>query len=283
MEWQNKKRVFGVNYSLLQNKANKLRVDVIQAVYHAQSGHIGGAFSAAEIVAYLYFHEMNIKPDLPNWEDRDRFVLSKGHAAPVFYSALAEKKYFPIEELVNLRKFGSILQGHPDMNKTPGVDMSTGSLGQGFSAAAGMAMAGKINQKNYYVYALVGDGEIEEGEIWETLMSAPKYKLDHLILFLDHNGIQLDGSTKEIMNSEPIINKLKAFNWNVLEIDGHNLQQIHDAVQKAKQTLGKPTAIVANTIKGKGVSFMENQAFWHGKAPNAEQYREALGELGARL
>lgn len=272
-----------MNDTLLQKQADKLRLDIIQAVYHAQSGHIGGSFSAAEIIAYLYFHEMNIKPDYPKWEDRDRFVLSKGHAAPVLYSALAEKGYFPLRELDNLRQFGSILQGHPDMKKTPGIDMSTGSLGQGLSAAAGMAMAGKINQKKYYVYVLVGDGEIEEGEIWETLMSAPKYKLDNLILFLDHNGIQLDGSTKEIMNSESVVDKLKAFNWNVLEIDGHNFRQIDEAVQRAKQRLGKPTAIIANTVKGKGVSFMENQAFWHGKAPNSDQYQQAREELEAKL
>ncbi|MFX3616647.1 MAG: transketolase [Sporolactobacillus sp.] len=272
-----------MNRLALQEMANKLRMDVLNSVYHAQSGHIGGAFSSAEIVAYLYFYEMKIKPTNPGWEERDRFVLSKGHAAPILYSALAERGFFPMSELDNLRKFGSMLQGHPDMKKTPGVDMSTGSLGQGLAAAAGMAMAGKVNQKKYYVYALVGDGEIEEGEIWETLMSAPKYKLDHLILFLDHNRIQLDGFTDQIMNSESVVDKMKAFNWKVIEIDGHNIQEIDDAVRGAKEIAGQPTAIVANTMKGKGVSFMENKPYWHGKAPNKDEYIKARKELEASL
>ncbi|MDD9149711.1 transketolase [Sporolactobacillus sp. CQH2019] len=272
-----------MDLSTLQHTANRLRIDVLNAVYHVKSGHIGGSFSSAEIVSYLYFKEMNIKADDPEWEDRDRFVLSKGHAAPVLYSALAEKGFFPRGELETLRKFGSKLQGHPDMKKAPGVDMSTGSLGQGFAAAAGMAMAGKLNHKDYYVYVLAGDGEMEEGEIWETLMSAAKYKLDHLILFLDHNGIQLDGTTGQVMNTEPITDKLRAFNWHVIEIDGHDFQQIEDAVQNAKMIKEQPTAIVANTVKGKGVSFMENKAAWHGKAPNEEEYKNALRELEASV
>ncbi|WP_443217518.1 transketolase [Sporolactobacillus sp. CQH2019] len=275
--------MISLDLSTLQHTANRLRIDVLNAVYHVKSGHIGGSFSSAEIVSYLYFKEMNIKADDPEWEDRDRFVLSKGHAAPVLYSALAEKGFFPRGELETLRKFGSKLQGHPDMKKAPGVDMSTGSLGQGFAAAAGMAMAGKLNHKDYYVYVLAGDGEMEEGEIWETLMSAAKYKLDHLILFLDHNGIQLDGTTGQVMNTEPITDKLRAFNWHVIEIDGHDFQQIEDAVQNAKMIKEQPTAIVANTVKGKGVSFMENKAAWHGKAPNEEEYKNALRELEASV
>lgn len=272
-----------MNSSALQKQANLLRLNTLKAVYHAQSGHIGGSFSAAEIITYLYFEEMNIHPLDPKWEDRDRFILSKGHAAPILYSALAEKGYFPKEELKTLRKFGSILQGHPDMNKTPGVDMSTGSLGQGLSAAAGMAMAGKLKAKNYYVYVLIGDGEMEEGEIWETLMSAPKYQLDHLVVFLDNNGLQLDGTTGEIMCVDPIADKLRSFNWNVVEINGHDFQDIHDAVQTAKQTVGMPTFIVAHTIKGKGISFMENQVAWHGKVPTAIEFDKSLRELEAGL
>jgi transketolase len=263
----------------IEKQANKLRIDVLTSIYRSQSGHIGGSFSAAEIIAYLYVHAMKIRPDQPKWEERDRLVMSKGHAAPILYAALAERGFFALKELNNLRKFGSILQGHPDMNKTPGVDMSTGSLGQGLSVAAGMALAGRLNQKNYYVYVIIGDGEIEEGEIWETMMSAPQFKLAHLIVFLDHNGIQLDGTTKEIIDSEPVIAKFKAFNWNVSKINGHDIAQIDRAVMDAKQQVNKPTMIVANTIKGKGVSFMENKAYWHGKAPNEKQYKSAMKEL----
>ena len=246
----------------------------------SQSGHPGGSLSACEILTALYFKEMNIDPTNPPWEDRDRFVLSKGHGAPVLYAALAERGYFPKEELNSLRKINSMLQGHPDMKGTPGVDMTTGSLGQGLSAAGGMALAGKIDKKDYRVYALVGDGEVQEGIIWEAAMSAAHYKLDNLTVFMDHNGLQIDGKNEDVMNIEPIDEKFKAFGWHVIKIDGHNFEEIFAALEEAKNTKGKPTMIIASTVKGKGVSFMENQAGWHGKAPSSEQAQQALEELG---
>jgi transketolase len=249
----------------------------------SQSGHPGGSLSSAEILTALYFKEMNIDPTNPKWEDRDRFVLSKGHAAPVLYAALAEKGFFPKEELNNLRKVNSMLQGHPDMKGTPGIDMTTGSLGQGLSAAGGMALAGKIDKKDYRVYSVIGDGESQEGLIWEAAMFAAHYKLDNLTVFLDNNGLQIDGTNDEVMNIEPIDEKFKAFGWNVLKIDGHSINEIIKATEEAKNTKGKPTMIIAKTFKGKGVSFMENQVGWHGKAPSYEDACKALTELGGVL
>lgn len=266
-------------YKELKLIANSLRIDIIKMLAESKSGHPGGSLSACEILTALYFKEMNIDPKNPKWEDRDRFVLSKGHGAPVLYAALAEKGYFPKEELMKLRKIGSMLQGHPDMKGIPGVDMSTGSLGQGLAAANGMALAGKIGNKDYRVYALIGDGESQEGIIWEAAMFAAHYKLDNLTVFLDHNGLQIDGRNEEVMNIEPIDEKFKAFGWNVISIDGHDFEEIFKALESAKKTTGKPTMIVAKTVKGKGVSFMEDQAGWHGKAPNKEEAEQALSEL----
>lgn len=266
-------------YKELKLIANSLRIDIIKMLAESKSGHPGGSLSACEILTALYFKEMNIDPKNPKWEDRDRFVLSKGHGAPVLYAALAEKGYFSKEELMKLRKIGSMLQGHPDMKGIPGVDMSTGSLGQGLAAANGMALAGKIDNKDYRVYALIGDGESQEGIIWEAAMFAAHYKLDNLTVFLDHNGLQIDGRNEEVMNIEPIDEKFKAFGWNVISIDGHDFEEIFNALESAKKTTGKPTMIVAKTVKGKGVSFMENQAGWHGKAPNKEETEQALSEL----
>lgn len=245
----------------------------------AKSGHPGGSLSAAEIVTYLYFEEMNVDPANPGWEDRDRFVLSKGHAAPVLYAALARRGFFPVEELSTLRKIGSHLQGHPDMRKVPGVDLSTGSLGTGFSAATGIAMACKLDKKENYVYTLLGDGELQEGQVWEAAMSAAHYKLDNLIAFVDNNGLQIDGNIDEVLSPNPIDAKFAAFGWHVLTIDGHDFQQIAAAVAAAKAEKDRPTMIVAKTVKGKGVSYMENQAGWHGSAPSEEQVAAALAEL----
>lgn len=268
------------NYEELKSIAKSLRINIIKMLEKSQSGHPGGSLSACEILTALYFKEMNIDPKNPHWEDRDRFVLSKGHGAPVLYAVLAERGYFPREELNSLRKINSMLQGHPDMKGTPGVDMTTGSLGQGLSAAGGMALAGKIDKKDYRVYALVGDGEVQEGIIWEAAMSAAHYKLDNLTVFMDHNGLQIDGKNEDVMNIEPIDEKFKAFGWHVIKIDGHNFEEIFAALEEAKNTKGKPTMIIASTVKGKGVSFMENQAGWHGKAPSSEQAQQALEELG---
>lgn len=263
--------------------ANSIRKNIIKMTYEAKSGHPGGSLSACEILTALYFKEMRIDPNNPKWEDRDRFVLSKGHATPALYAVLAERGFFPKEELMRFRKIDSMLQGHPDMKGTPGVDMSTGSLGQGLAAANGMALSAKLDNKDYRVYALVGDGEIQEGIIWEAAMLASHYKLDNLTVFIDHNGLQIDGFNKDVMNVEPIDKKFEAFGWNVLSIDGHDFDQIFDALEKSKQVKGKPTLIIANTVKGKGVSFMENQASWHGTAPNAEQAQKALAELGGEM
>lgn len=263
----------------LQKKAVEIRKGIVTAVHSAQSGHPGGSLSAADIFTYLYFEEMNIDPSDPKKEDRDRFVLSKGHVAPGLYSTLAVRGYFPVEDLVTLRHTGSYLQGHPDMKHIPGVDMSSGSLGQGLSAAVGMALGAKLDNKKNRVYALCGDGEIQEGQIWEAAMFAGHRKLDNLVVVVDNNNLQIDGPIDQVCSPYPIDKKFEAFNFNVINIDGNDFEQISDAFAKARDTKGKPTAIIAKTVKGKGVSFMENQAGWHGKAPNDEQYETAMKEL----
>ena len=258
-----------------------MRRDIIESIAAAGSGHPGGSLSVCDILATLYFEHMNVRPEDPSWEDRDRLVLSKGHAAPALYAALAEKGYFPREDLITLRKSTSHLQGHPNMNDTPGVDMGTGSLGQGLSVANGMALAGKLNGKDYYVYCVMGDGEVQEGQIWEAAMSTAHYALDHVIAFLDHNNLQIDGTNDEVMSIAPVEEKFRAFGWNVLTVNGHDCQAISDAVSEAKRHAGQPTLIVCETVKGKGVSFLENQVGWHGTAPNAEQAAAALAEIDA--
>jgi len=263
----------------LQLKAKVIRRHIIEMTGKAGSGHPGGSLSAADIVTALYFHVMRLDPKNPGWKDRDRFVLSKGHAAPLLYAALAERGFFPVSELITLRKIGSPLQGHPDMRKLPGVEMSTGSLGQGLSVANGMALAGKLDGRSYRVYVLLGDGEIQEGQVWEAAMAAAHYRLDNVTAFLDYNGFQIDGPVREVMSPEPVANKWRAFGWHVIEIDGHDFKQILSAVETARSVKGRPTMVVAKTIKGKGVSFMENQVDWHGVAPNEEQAKKALAEL----
>lgn len=260
--------------------ATEVRKDIIEMLTESNSGHPGGSLSATDILTVLYFKEMNVDPSNPKNPDRDRFVLSKGHAAPAIYAVLAEKGFFPKEELKTLRKINSRLQGHPNMNYLPGIDMSTGSLGQGISTAVGMALAGKIDNKDYKVFSILGDGELEEGQVWEAAMCAAHYNLDNLIAFVDYNRLQIDGNISDVLSPEPISNKFEAFNWNVICIDGHNYEEIIKAIEVAKSTKGKPTVIVANTIKGKGVSFMENDGGWHGVAPNKEQCEAALKELG---
>ena len=264
----------------LNEITNVIRKDIVSMICKSKSGHPGGSLSAVEILTALYFDQMNIDPANPKMQDRDRFVLSKGHAAPALYATLAQRGYFAKEELNNLRQLGSMLQGHPDMKKVPGVEMSTGSLGQGFSVACGMAMAAKLDNAPWNVYALLGDGEVQEGIIWEAAMSAAHYKLDNMIAFLDYNGLQIDGEVESVMNINPIEDKFKTFGWNVITIDGHDFDQIFAALDMAKDTVDKPTMIIAKTIKGKGVSFMENQASWHGSAPSEEQLEQALSELG---
>ncbi|MBM6858951.1 transketolase [Clostridium saudiense] len=263
----------------LNSITKNIRKDIIQSIFSASSGHPGGSLSAVEILTTLYFKEMNIDINNPTWDNRDRFVLSKGHAAPALYATLSNKGFFPREELCKLRSFGSKLQGHPNMNYVPGVDMSTGSLGQGISTAVGMALAGKIDNKNYRVYTLLGDGELEEGQVWEAVMCAAHYKLDNLIAIVDFNGLQIDGDITKVMNPTPIDKKFESFGWNVLTVDGHNISELLESYKKAKDFKGCPTAIIAKTIKGKGVSFMENQASWHGTAPNKEQLELALSEI----
>ena len=263
----------------LQKVANEVRKGIITSVHAAKAGHPGGSLSAADIFTYLYFEEMNVDPKDPEKADRDRFVLSKGHTAPGLYSALAQKGYFPVEDLETLRHLGSYLQGHPDMKHIPGVDMSSGSLGQGISAAVGMAISAKLNDASYRVYTLLGDGEIQEGQVWEAAMFAGSRKLDNLVVIVDNNGLQIDGPIDEVNSPYPIGAKFEAFNFNVVEIDGHDFDQIADAFKQAKECKGKPTAIIMKTIKGKGVSFMENQVSWHGSAPNDEQCKQALEEL----
>ena len=260
--------------------AADIRKDIITMIAESGSGHPGGSLSAADILTVLYFHEMKVDSNNPKWEDRDRFALSKGHAAPALYAILARKGFFPRGELLKLRKIGSMLQGHPYMRGTPGIDMSTGSLGQGFSASCGMAMAAKIDKKDYRVYTLLGDGELQEGIVWEAAMFAAHYKLDNLTAIVDHNGLQIDGANEEVLSVAPITEKFKAFGWNVIETDGHCIEDIISSIDKAKQVRGNPTAIVAKTTKGKGVSFMENEADWHGKAPKGDQKLQALKELG---
>lgn len=267
----------------LMKFACKIRLGVIEGTYHAKSGHPGGSLSIADLLAYLYGREMKVDPQNPKDPARDRLVLSKGHTAPALYAALAEKGYFSTEELQSLRHTGAMLQGHPDMKHTPGVDMSTGSLGQGVSAACGMALAGKIDGADYRVYTILGDGEIEEGQVWEAAMFAAHYKLDNLCAVVDNNGLQIDGPVSEVMSPYPIPEKFAAFGWHVITIDGHDFDQIEAAFAEARRVKGKPTAIIQHSVKGKGVSFMENQVSWHGAAPNAEQYQQAKEELTAAL
>lgn len=263
----------------LQEISKEVRKGIIEAIYNAKSGHPGGSLSCADILTVLYFYQMNINPKTPNAKERDRFVLSKGHAAPALYSALANRGFFDKNELANLRKLDSMLQGHPDMKKIPGVDMSTGSLGQGLSVANGMAMTSKLNKEGYRVYCLLGDGEIQEGQIWEAAMTSVHYKLDNLCVIVDNNNLQIDGSVDNVMSPYPIDEKFKSFGFEVINIDGHDYDEIIKAFNVARQIKGRPTAIIAKTVKGKGVSFMENQVGWHGKAPNEEQYLEAIKEL----
>ncbi|HAX83236.1 MAG TPA: transketolase [Ruminococcaceae bacterium] len=267
----------------LQIKACTVRMGVIEGVFNAKSGHPGGSLSVADILTYLYFDHMNVDPKNPKDENRDRFVLSKGHTAPALYAVLANKGFFPVSELKNLRKPGAMLQGHPSMNRTPGVDMSTGSLGQGISTAVGMALAGKLDKKDYRVYTVLGDGEIEEGQVWEAAMFASAKGLDNLCAVVDNNNLQIDGSIAEVNSPYPIPEKFRAFGWNVIEIYGHSFDEIDAAFKAAAEFKGKPTAIIAKTVKGKGVSFMEDQCSWHGTAPNAEQYEQAMNELKAQL
>lgn len=267
----------------LKQISTGIRKDIINMLTESGSGHPGGSLSATDILTVLYFNEMNVDPKNPKWADRDRFVLSKGHAAPVVYATLAQKGFFPKEELLKLRKIDSMLQGHPDMKGTPGVDMSTGSLGQGFSASCGMAMAAKIDKKDYRVYTLLGDGELQEGLIWEAAMLAAHYKLDNLTAFIDYNGLQIDGRNEDVLSVDPVTDKFKAFGWNVLNIDGHSLKEIIDSINKAKEVKDAPTVIIAKTIKGKGVSFMEDKVEWHGNAPSEEQKIQALKELGGEM
>ena len=263
----------------LEKMANEIRKNIVTAVHSAKSGHPGGSLSSADIFTYLYFEEMNVDPTNPKWEDSDRFVLSKGHVAPGLYSTLAEKGYFPKEDLKTLRHTGSYLQGHPDMKHIPGIDMSSGSLGQGVSVAVGMAAAGKYDKKDYRVYTLTGDGEIQEGQIWEAAMWAGHRKLDNLVVIVDNNNLQIDGSVEDVCSPYPIDKKFEAFNFHVINIDGNDFDQIRAAFKEARETKGMPTAIIAKTVKGKGVSFMENAAGWHGKAPNDEEYEIAMADL----
>ena len=263
--------------------AYKIRREALTGVYNAKSGHPGGSLSIAEIMSVLYFDEMRVDPKDPKNPDRDRFVLSKGHCAPALYGALAYKGFFPVEDIATLRKIDSYLQGHPDMKKVPGVDMSTGSLGQGVCAANGMALAAKLDGKDYRVYTVLGDGELEEGQVWEAAMFAAHYKLDNLVAFIDLNLLQIDGDVRKVMNPTPVDKKFDAFGWNVIVINGHDVDEIRDALAKAKAVKGQPTAIICNTVKGKGVSYMENQAGWHGNAPNEEQYNIAISEIDAKI
>ena len=267
----------------LQIFATKARMGVLEGVYNAKAGHPGGSLSICDVLSYLYNVEMHVDPKNPKDPGRDRLVLSKGHAAPALYATLALKGYFPVEDLKTLRKSDSYLQGHPNMDKVPGIDMSTGSLGQGISVAVGMALGGKLDKADYRVYAILGDGEIEEGQVWEAAMLAGNKGLDNLVAIVDNNNLQIDGTMEEVNSPYPIPDKFRAFNWNTVEIDGHDFDQIEDAFAKAKQCKGKPTAIIMKTIKGKGVSFMENAVVWHGSAPNTEQYEQAMEELKAAL
>jgi transketolase len=266
----------------LMSITKRMRAHIVRMLAEAGSGHPGGSLSATDIIATLYFKHMCVNPDNPSWEDRDRLVLCKGHAAPALYAALAIRGFFPEEELLTVRKLGSRLQGHPCVNTTPGVDMSTGSLGQGLSVANGMALAGRLDGRDYYVYAVMGDGELQEGQVWEAAMSAAHYGLDHVIAFVDHNGLQIDGPNDDVMCVSPIGDKFRAFGWDVIELeDGHDLAALDDAVTRAKACKGKPTVIVCETVKGRGVSFMENEVDWHGVAPTREQAAAALADIEA--
>lgn len=267
----------------LKHEAAMIRLGILDGVHAAASGHPGGSLSIADIMSYLYFAEMKVDPENPKWADRDRFVLSKGHAAPALYATLARKGFFPFESLTTLRHVDSILQGHPDMKHIPGVDMTTGSLGQGISAAVGMALAAKVDHKDYRTYAIVGDGESEEGQVWEALMFAARHDLDNLCVIIDFNGLQIDGPIADIVNPAPYEGKLASFGFHVITIDAHDFNQIENAFAEAKTVKGKPTAIVANSVKGKGVSFMENQVKWHGSAPNDAQYEQAVAEIKAQM
>ena len=267
----------------LKIKACKVRMGIVEGVFNAKSGHPGGSLSIADIMTYLYFNEMRVDPKNPHDENRDRFVLSKGHTAPALYACLAHRGFFPVEELKTLRKTGSMLQGHPSMHKTPGIDMSTGSLGQGISVAAGMALGGKISGKDFRVYTVLGDGEIEEGQVWEAAMYASAKGLDNLVAVVDNNNLQIDGTVAQVNSPYPIPEKFRAFGWNVIEICAHSFDEIEAAFNAAKEFKGKPTAIIAKSVKGKGVSFMEDQCSWHGKAPNAEEYEQAMKELKEKL
>ena len=273
-------KLYGKDLAVMAYQARLLAVE---AVHRASSGHPGGSLSCADALTTLYFNEMNVDPERPNWEDRDRFVLSKGHCAPILYAVLALRGYFPTEELQQLRSIRAHLSGHPDMKYVPGVDMSTGSLGQGLSTAVGMALSAKIQGKRFRSYAICGDGEVAEGQIWEAIMAAAKWNLDNLCIFIDVNGLQIDGATKDVMPTEPLDKKLEAFNWHVIKIDGHDFAQILAALSEARRTKGKPTVILMSTVKGKGVSFMEHQAGWHGKAPNADEFAIAKAELEAKI
>ena len=267
-----------MNNLALRKQANDVRKGIITSLYHAKAGHPGGSLSAADLFTFLYFEELNIDPKNPNWADRDRFVLSKGHTAPGLYSTLAHRGFFPVEDLVTLRKLGSYLQGHPNMN-IPGVDMASGSLGQGISAAVGMALGGKLDQKDFRVYTLLGDGEIQEGQVWEAAMFAGFRKLDNLCVIVDNNNLQIDGRIDEVCSPYPIDKKFEAFNFHVINIDAHDFDAIRAALNEAKETKGMPTCIIMRSVKGKGVSFMENNADWHGKAPNAAEYEVAMADL----
>lgn len=267
----------------LEIAATKVRMGVIEGVHAAKAGHPGGSLSVADTLTYLYMHRMNVDPKNPAMPDRDRLVLSKGHTAPALYAALAERGFFPAEELKTLRKIGSRLQGHPSMGKLPGIDMSTGSLGQGISTACGMALSGKISSDTYKVYAILGDGEIEEGQVWEAAMFAAHYKLDNLVAVVDNNGLQIDGKISDVMSPYPIDEKFKAFGWHVISIDAHDFDAIEKAFAEAEKISGQPTVIIQRSVKGKGVSFMEDQVSWHGTAPNEEQYNQAMTELKAHL
>jgi transketolase len=263
--------------------ANTIRKDILKMVYAAKAGHPGGSLSATDIVTVLYFHFMRVEPKNPDWENRDRFILSKGHACPVLYAALAEKGYFPRKELLTLRQIDGRLQGHPDMKKTPGVDMTSGSLGQGLSAGVGMALGLKLDSKYSRVYVLLSDGELNEGQIWEAAMAAAKYKLDNMIAIVDFNRLQLDGWCNDVMPIEPLADKWQAFGWEVFEANGHDIRSIVGTIDRAQQVRGRPSVIIAHTVKGKGVSFMENECDWHGKAPNKKQFEQAMGELDQEM
>lgn len=263
----------------LEIMAKKVRKGIIEAVYSNNSGHPGGSLSIADILTVLYFKEMNINPKNPKWEDRDRLVLSKGHCSPALYSCLANRGYFPVEDLKTFRNINSYLQGHPDKKNIPGVDMSTGSLGQGLSVANGMAISAKLDNKNYRVYCILGDGEIEEGQVWEAAMSSSKYKLDNLCVIIDNNNLQIDGTIDEVMSSKPIDDKFRSFGFEIIKIDGHNIEEIKSAFEVAKNVKEKPVCIIAKTVKGKGVKYMENKVDWHGKAPNEDEYKQAIIDI----